>query len=53
MTMLQRASLIIILNEMFIRIIIAIIMCVFIIKKKIIKNLIALIVISFKFISLQ
>ena len=53
MTMLQRASLIIILNEMFIRIIIAIIMCVFIIKKKIIKSLIILIVINFKFISLR
>ena len=51
--MLQRAPLIIILNEMFIRIIIAIIMCMFIIKKKIIKSLIVLIVISFKFMSLR
>ena len=42
-----------ILNEMFIRIMIVIIMCVFIIKRKIIENLIVLIVISFKFISLR
>ena len=51
--MLQRAPLIIILNEMFIRIMIAIIMCVFIIKRKIIESLIVLIMISFKFMSLR
>ena len=40
-------------NEMFIRIIIAIIMYMFIAKRKIIENLIILIVISFKFMSLR
>ena len=53
MTMLQRASLTIISNEMFIRIIIAIMIYVFIIKKKFIKSLTVLIVISLKFISLR
>ena len=53
MTMLQRASLMIISNEMFIRIIIAIIMCVFIMKRKIIKNLTVLIVTSLRFMSLR
>ena len=51
--MLQRAPLIMILNEMFIRIMIAIMICVFIVKRKIIENLIALIMISLRFMSLR
>ena len=42
-----------ILNEMFIRMIIVIMMYVFIVKRKIIESLIALIVTSFRFISLR
>ena len=52
-TTLRRASLIIILNEMLIRIMIAIIICVFIVKKKIIESLIVLIVINLRLMSLR